>query len=81
MTLRFAGATAGSGLVDGTRELIEHLRAQAATMVELVRRPHASRHPRDLVFGIQGGVDEHSKGGVALVSNTDADNVIHHGLE
>ena len=36
--IEVAGAAAGAGLVDVIRELIEHLRAQAATMVELVGR-------------------------------------------
>lgn len=36
--IEVAGATAGAGLVDVIRELIDHLRAQAATMVALVGR-------------------------------------------
>jgi hypothetical protein len=37
--IEVAGASAGkAGIVDGIRELIEHLRAQAAAMVSLVDR-------------------------------------------
>lgn len=43
--------------------------------------PNGSCDPCDLAFGIQSRVDEHSRGGVALVSNTGADNVTHRALE
>lgn len=40
-----AGATSGPGLVDGIRELIDQLRAPAATMVGLVGRPERLTRP------------------------------------
>jgi len=79
--IEVAGATAGAGLVNVIRELIEHLRAQAATMVALVGRLERITPPVIWALAPKAGLASIRADGVALVSNSDADNVIHHGLE
>ena len=79
--IEVAGATAGAGLVNVIRELIEHLRAQAATIVALVGRLERITPPVIWALAPKAGLASIRADGVALVSNSDADNVIHHGLE